>query len=77
LMTYLRSTEAELPQEAGPAKKPEGGKISVADELERMIALGTRLKRGEIRAVRCGSTGKRCAGCQGVPCLGSEPWNDG
>ncbi len=48
----------------------------VADEVEAMCRLGARMKRGEIAAVRCGITGQRCTACQGVPCLGSVPWDD-
>lgn len=46
------------------------------DEIEHMVALGAQLQRGEIRAIRCGLTGKRCIACQGVPCLGSEAWEE-
>jgi hypothetical protein len=46
------------------------------DEIERMVALGARLKQGDISAIHCGITGKRCTACEGVPCLGSEPWED-
>ena len=48
---------------------------SVGDEVERMLALGERLRRKDIEAVRCGITGKRCTHCGGVPCLGSKPWD--
>ena len=48
----------------------------VADSVDACIRLGQRLKRGEIEAVRCGITGKRCVVCQGVPCLGSTPWTE-
>ncbi|MBI2304630.1 MAG: hypothetical protein HYU86_07790 [Chloroflexi bacterium] len=46
----------------------------VSQELERLLALGQRLKRGEITALRCGKTGEFCRHCQGVPCWGSEVW---
>lgn len=64
--------------DSAPAGEPEASEttFSIADEVERMIALGARLKRGDISAVRCGATGKRCNSCAGIPCLGSEPWED-
>lgn len=46
----------------------------VADSMEACLCLGQRLRRGQIQAVRCGITGGRCTGCQGIPCLGSTPW---
>ncbi len=45
-----------------------------ADAVEEMCRLGARMKRGEIAAVWCGISGRRCTACQGVPCLGSVPW---
>lgn len=48
----------------------------VVEEVSRLMALGQRLKRGEIKAIRCGITGQVCAVCQGVGCWGSQPWED-
>ena len=47
---------------------------ALADELERLMVLGQRLKRGEITAIRCGKTGQLCRACAGVPCFSSQPW---
>ena len=49
----------------------------VADSVEACLRLGQRLRRGEVTAVRCGITSRRCAACYGVPCLGSTPWEEG
>jgi hypothetical protein len=57
-------------------KKKTTTDFCAGDEIERMVALGAQLQRGEISAIRCGLTGKRCTACKGVPCLGSEPWED-
>lgn len=69
LVSEIRQHKAELL--ACLNRKPLLG-----DELERVLELGARRKRGEISALRCGITGHRCTSCQGVPCLGSEPWDD-
>jgi hypothetical protein len=45
-------------------------------ELERLIALGSLLTEGTIKAIKCGITGKKCTACQGVPCMGSLPWEN-
>jgi hypothetical protein len=58
------------------AEKKTKTSFCAGDEIERMVALGVRLQQGEISAIRCGTTGKRCIACKGVPCLGSEPWED-
>lgn len=73
LIEALRKYKAEV---LAILKERQSGQPSLADELERMLALGARLKRGEIAAVRCGKTGRQCTACQGVPCLGSVPWTD-
>jgi hypothetical protein len=57
-------------------QKPYAVNKSVPDELEQMLELGRQLKAGKIKAVHCGITGNRCTACQGVPCLGSMPWED-
>ena len=63
VLAYLTGIQAVSPETA-----------SLADSLEVSIALGQRLRRGEIAAVCCGITGKCCTFCQGIPCLGSIPW---
>jgi len=71
VLNYLREVTTD-----GAIVTSGTAKTSVVDQLERMLALGAQMKRGEISAVRCGITGKRCAACQGVPCLGSVPWEE-
>lgn len=44
----------------------------VADGVEACLRLGARLKIGTISYIVCGLTGRRCTGCQGIPCLGSQ-----
>jgi hypothetical protein len=74
LMALLQAGEGHKRgvQPVRTVPKPE----VIADEVERLMALGQRLKRGEIAAIRCGITGKRCTSCQGVPCWGSQPWEE-
>jgi hypothetical protein len=60
----------------GESEETKDSVFPVADEVERMLAMGARLRRGDISAVRCGATGKRCASCAGIPCLGSQQWED-
>lgn len=71
LLSALAKHKAEL---MALLQTPLPEPSEVADEVERLIALGQRLRRGEIRALRCGITGKRCILCAGVPCWGSRPW---
>jgi len=63
--------------QAGPqATSPLPDPAFAAGEIERLMALGQHLKTQEIKAIRCGLTGKRCTQCQGVPCWGSQPWDE-
>ena len=63
---------ALLGQERPPSPLPDP-KAAVA-EIDRLLALGQRLKRGEVKALRCGITGQICVCCAGVPCWGSTAW---
>ena len=90
MLQKLKASSQRLQQlEHGPSRTPGGyerneripqdvtvrpSAAEVADRVEACIRLGQRVKRGEITAVRCGITGKRCTGCHGVPCLGSTQW---
>lgn len=67
------STQYEIDEIDELRLLPEGE--TLAAELDRLCRLATRLRSGEITAVRCGLTGKRCTACAGVPCFGSQPWD--
>ncbi|MDO8532658.1 MAG: hypothetical protein Q7T26_10950 [Dehalococcoidia bacterium] len=76
MLAVLRQHKAEVLAHlrAGATGVSQAAPPSLADALEAMLALGQRLKRGEIAAVRCGISRRLCTACQGVPCLGSAPW---
>ena len=83
ILRHVKAQRRSVP--AGRSRgsaRPESVKVGTSQssnqdmtpELERLIALGTLLREGTIKAIKCGITGKKCTLCQGVPCLGSVPW---
>lgn len=74
IMLALSAPERpSISQDSDPLT-PDGQ--ATAAEIAALWVLGARLRRGEIRAIRCGITGEKCFTCGGVPCIGSVAWED-
>lgn len=76
LQAYKEEIRSTLRQERAILPEPSEVVDAVERELARLEALGQALGRGEITAIRCGITGKKCTLCKGVPCWGSTPWHE-
>lgn len=62
VIAEVRQHKQEILDMLAPVS-PEGE--ATANEIEALMALGLRLRRGEIKALQCGITGEKCIACPG------------